>query len=421
VDNLTHTLVGLVAGEVIARSTADVPGGLAATARRSCLVTVAVIGSNLPDLDLVLTFGGFAPGKLGYLLHHRGHTHTIIGCLLLAALLYACVEVWARLRKAKLSRSDRIGIAGVALLAALLHLFMDWLNSYGVHPYWPFDNGWIYGDAVFIVEPLYWLSVAPLIFTLRSWPVRIVLSVALIAALGIGVFLNRGQLLWVAFMVLLAVVLLVLGKRCSARVASLASAAAMLSVTCVFVWSGRATARDIESMAAASFPGERTVDHVLTPIPTNPLCWSVLLIQTAGDRYIVRRGVVATVPSVLSAQRCPQLRLSQNITAPLQEVNVASSAGIRWLDAFSMSRSHLASIVNDSCEAFELMQFARAPFLAEEAHRRVLGDLRFDGEQGLGFAEIELSDPPPARCRFHVPWIPPRLALLKGPARSYIQ
>src|SRR5688572_32841257 len=114
-DNLTHTLIGFVAGDAIARSTADVPGGLSAATRRSYFVTVAAIGSNIPDLDLVLTYGGFAPGKLGYLLHHRGHTHTIIGVAVLAVLLYACAEVWARIRKHRLARADRMGIAGAAL------------------------------------------------------------------------------------------------------------------------------------------------------------------------------------------------------------------------------------------------------------------------------------------------------------------
>ena len=167
-DNLTHTLIGFVAGETIARCTADAPGGLSAATRRSYFVTVAAIGSNIPDLDLLLTYGGFAPGKVGYLLHHRGHTHTLIGCILLALLLHACVEIWAHWRKHKLSRSDRVGIAGVALLGALLHLFMDGLNSYGVHPYWPFENGWVYGDSVFIIEPLYWLSAIPLLFTAKT-------------------------------------------------------------------------------------------------------------------------------------------------------------------------------------------------------------------------------------------------------------
>jgi inner membrane protein len=35
---------------------------------------------------------------------------------------------------------------------------MDSLNVYGVHPLWPFDPNWYYGDLVFIVEPVFWIG-----------------------------------------------------------------------------------------------------------------------------------------------------------------------------------------------------------------------------------------------------------------------
>ena len=412
VDNLTHTLIGFVAGETIARCTADAPGGLSAATRRSYFVTVAAIGSNLPDLDLLLTYGGFAPGKVGYLLHHRGHTHTLIGCILLALLLHACVEIWAHWRKHKLSRSDRVGIAGVALLGALLHLFMDGLNSYGVHPYWPFENGWVYGDSVFIIEPLYWLSAIPLLFTAKTWLARIVLAIAGLTALGFGAYLNRELPLWVVGLVLFTVALLLLGKRSSPRGAALVSVTAMVAITAIFFSSGRITEHQVESLAATAFPGERTVDLVLTPLPTNPLCWDVLSIQTSDERYIIRHGVVATAPSILPAASCPRLSFGENQTAPMTPVQASSSPRVKWLGEFSMSRATLSSIPEQNCEAREFMQFARAPFAVERERRQVLGDLRFDREPELGFAEIELA-PPPQQCKFHVPWIPPRASLLR--------
>jgi inner membrane protein len=410
-DNLTHTLIGFVAGDAIARSTSDVPGGLSAETRRSCFVTVAAVGSNLPDLDLILTYGGFAPGKLGYLLHHRGHTHTIIGCMLMALLLYACAEWWAHLRKHELSRSDRVGIAGVALLGALLHLFMDGLNSYGVHPYWPFENSWIFGDAVFIIEPSYWLAAVPLMFTVRTWWARIVLAIAGLAALGIGAWLHREQPLWIAGIVLLTVTFLWLGRKGSPRIAALASITAMAAITVTFFFSARVTGRSVESLAATRFAGEEAVDQVLMPLPMNPLCWNVLLVQTSGGRYIVRTGVVATAPAILSAGNCPRLDVGENRTAPLTKVRSQSTARVEWQGEFSMDLAMLASIAGN-CEASRFMQFARVPFLVERGQRQVLGDLRFDREPELSFAEIELSSPPPQRCKFRVPWIAPRLSLL---------
>src|SRR5262245_49092048 len=79
-DNITHTIIGTLVGEVAARVA---PGGrstLPATTRRNLCVTLAAIGSNLPDADLMYSFFG---GKLNYLLQHRGYTHTILIALLL--------------------------------------------------------------------------------------------------------------------------------------------------------------------------------------------------------------------------------------------------------------------------------------------------------------------------------------------------
>jgi inner membrane protein len=414
VDNLTHTLIGFVAGDAIARCTADAPGGLSGATRRSCFVTVAAVASNIPDLDLVLTYGGFAPGKIGYLLHHRGHTHTLIGCILLALLLHACVEIWAHWRKHRLSRPDRIGIAACALLGAFLHIFMDGLNSYGVHPYWPFDNGWVYGDALFIIEPLFWLAALPLLFTAKTWLARIILSIAGFAALGIGAYLHRGLPLGVFGLVLLTVALLLLGKRCSPRGAALASVGAIAALTATFLVSGRITEHHLESLAATAFPGEQTIDRVLTPLPTNPLCWDVLWIRTSEERYIVRHGVVATAPAIVPAASCPRLSFGEDKTAPMTPVQAVSSPRVKWLGEFGMSLATLASTAMENCEAAEFMQFARAPFALERDRRQVLGDLRFDHEPELDFAEIEIASPP-RPCVFNVPWIPPRRSLLHEP------
>src|ERR1700753_2709646 len=169
-DNLTHSLIGMVAGEAVARLTPVSKGGLALETRRGLLVTLATVGGNLPDIDLVLTYRGFARDKLEYLLEHRGYTHTVLGCLVLATLMYLVVEGWARYRRLSMTRNDRLMLAAVAVFGTLLHLGMDALNSYGVHPLWPFYDGWIYGDLIFIVEPLYWLAVAPLFFVAKCLP-----------------------------------------------------------------------------------------------------------------------------------------------------------------------------------------------------------------------------------------------------------
>lgn len=89
-------------------------------------------------------------------------------------------------------------------------------------------------------------------------------------------------------------------------------------------------------------------------------------------------------------------------------VAVPGSPEVQWLGQFSMSASRLATLGADNCEAYEVLQFARAPFATEVGGRWVIGDLRFDREAGIGMSEIALSNLPPARCRYDVPWLPPR-------------
>ncbi len=82
-----------------------------------------------------------------------------------------------------------------------------------------------------------------------------------------------------------------------------------------------------------------------------------------------------------------------------------------------MPVDRLASLVAGNCEAFELMQFVRAPFATELDGQWVIGDLRFDRERALGMAEIGLAAQPANRCRYSVPWVPPRAALLERSQR----
>ena len=147
-DNLTHTLIGLIAGESIAHSTRAREPGLAPATRRGLFVALAAIGGNLPDLDLLYSYRGVphdTQSKLSYVLQHRGYTHTVVGCLILAVLLYAGAELWLRYRRVGVTRRDRLELAGMSMFGTFLHLGMDFLNSYGVYPFWPIKNGWFYG------------------------------------------------------------------------------------------------------------------------------------------------------------------------------------------------------------------------------------------------------------------------------------
>ena len=77
----------------------------------------------------------------------------------------------------------------------------------------------------------------------------------------------------------------------------------------------------------------------------------------------------------------------------------------------SSSCGEWRQIVANDCEAAAFMQFARVPWAMEETDRLIAGDLRYDREPTLGFAEIELKGA--TNCPAPQPWLPPRKYLLQ--------
>jgi inner membrane protein len=99
----------------------------------------AVIAANLPDIEI---FSGLS-GTAAYLDHHRGSSHAFIGVPVLALLLSGAIYVFS----GKFWRTFL-----VALTAMATHPLLDYMNTYGLRPYLPFDNTWYYGDLLFIFD-----------------------------------------------------------------------------------------------------------------------------------------------------------------------------------------------------------------------------------------------------------------------------
>lgn len=138
-DNLTHTLTGIALGQA----------GLKRKTRYAMLALV--VGSNLPDLDIVTA----ARGSINYLNYHRGITHSLVGLTALAALLAA--TIWLFARKTKPARhGPPLNVTWLFLvcwIATACHVLMDYTNSYGVRPFLPWSGRWIALDVVPIVDP----------------------------------------------------------------------------------------------------------------------------------------------------------------------------------------------------------------------------------------------------------------------------
>jgi inner membrane protein len=411
-DNVTHTLISVLVGESGARATADVHSGLPAGTRRNLMVSLMAVGGNLPDLDFL--YSAVTGDKLDYLLHHRGHTHTVLGALAAAALLLIATDVWLRWKRLTPTRPDRIVLLAIASAAPLLHIAMDSLNNYGVHPFWPFYNGWLYGDSVFIVEPLLWAAAAPLGFLLRKRLSRGLVLAALAGGVALVFLSGLVPIPLAAAFALFAASMLAAGRLTPPRTALTLALVVWLGVTTTFAAASQVAAERTQTLAAQHFPDAILNDHVLTPMPVNPLCWEIILIQSSGDALALRRGTFSLAPRWMSASRCATRGAPTVITAPLQRVQTRDDQELRWWGELVSSGSQLSGLFASDCRVAAFLRFARAPWLAFVDGHLVLGDLRYDNEANLGFAEIDLSANLVSCPKWVPQWTPPRRDLLSG-------
>ncbi|HYM12960.1 MAG TPA: metal-dependent hydrolase [Bryobacterales bacterium] len=133
-DNLTHTLTGVLLSRA----------GFNRRAPRATLALVLAV--NAPDIDIVSRW----QGSLAYLHYHRGATHSLLAAPVLAALVTGLVWLLSRGKKEKF----RWGWAYLASLTGVTsHVLMDFMNTYGIRPFWPWSGQWYSCDIEFIVDP----------------------------------------------------------------------------------------------------------------------------------------------------------------------------------------------------------------------------------------------------------------------------
>jgi len=156
--------------------------------RRAAYATLTmVVAAEFPDIDTLWSLRG----PVDSFQHHRGITHTFLGLPFEAALIVAAVYGGHRWRVARAAKSAaarppdpsrvarpltaapvRWGVLyGLALVALLSHLLLDYTNNYGLRPFFPFDDRWFAASIVFIFDPAIFVLlliglVAPALFGL---------------------------------------------------------------------------------------------------------------------------------------------------------------------------------------------------------------------------------------------------------------
>jgi len=382
VDNITHSLVGATLAELA------LPDHATPAQRRTFFVT-GILAANLPDADLLYT--RITPPPLGSLLHHRGHTHTLGGLVALALLFGIAALLPSVRRTIEPVRGRWWTLVAVGLVS---HLVLDSWNSYGVHPFWPFDTHWFYGDSIFIADPWIWLFLG----VAAALNIRKRTGGALLAAALVLIVAGAG---WRDVIPVPAVVALALGALLLTLVqhrwpARRRSAAAVtltaLYVAAMFGARERVRSRVLATSAPSVF-GSRIVDVVLSPEPANPFCWSVLSIASSASADVIEstRGTA----SVIGATGCGE-----------------HESTIAWEPTIRQSLSALRERYARDCWTRAWLQFGRAPELRSDG----IGDLRYGSAEG-GFTWMPLRAIGDGACPANLTrWTPPRTDLLGAPS-----
>lgn len=222
-DNVCHTLVGAALGEAGLERLS--PRGNAAL----------MIAANIPDLDALVFLTGTPSVSF-----RRGWTHGVLAQALLPVLLTGAIVLfdrWRRSRRGTARGARPLPLLALCYIGVFSHMFLDYLNNYGIRLLMPFSGRWFYGDAVFIVDPWLWL------------------------VLGAGIAWAR--------------------RRLSVRPARVA-----LALACIYIagmlWlamSSRAVVLEAWTMAHGEAPRALMVG----PVPINPLQKQIIV--DAGDHY----------------------------------------------------------------------------------------------------------------------------------------
>lgn len=112
------------------------------------------MAQSIPDIDFV---AGFWLDTADNLLAHRGFTHSLLFCVLVALLCAYLAERWHRPHNISFSRW-LLFFGGVVFI----HIFIDAFNNYGVGWFEPFSKQRIAFNTIYVADPFFsfWPGIA---------------------------------------------------------------------------------------------------------------------------------------------------------------------------------------------------------------------------------------------------------------------
>ncbi|MCM3900510.1 MAG: metal-dependent hydrolase [Pyrinomonadaceae bacterium] len=350
-DNLTHSLVGLVASK-------------AGLERLSPGATVlCILAANAPDSDIVTLIGG----RWSFLHYHRGITHSILGSIILALTLplifYLGDCLIARIR----ARQPAVKLKGLLIASVLVtatHPLMDWTNNYGLRPFLPWSSQWYYGDFVFIIDPFLWMILGGACFLLTSksklqlgiWLLLALLLTYLVITVPGRQGLDQPTVLR-AIWILVLIGLMVSFKLGAAQRWGSRIALAALVLVAVY-WGSLASLHwfamneaTIEARAIVNQHGESITDIAAMPTLANPFRWSCV-VETENAAYRFELSLAGNHSGL--SQLIRHERADTSDSPPVEQALLDERARI-FLD---FARFPVARVVGADCMTQTLVQLA---------------------------------------------------------------
>lgn len=362
-DNLTHAL----AGAALSRAGLD---------RTTPLATATlVVAANAPDVDVL----AYARGEYFALAFRRGITHGLPAMAVLPALVAGAVlawDRWVRRRRSPGAAAARPGaVLALSYLGALTHPVLDWMNTYGMRWWLPFDGTWTYGDALFIIDPWLWLLFGGAAALggphgrRRAWAWSL-LALAASAAVLAGPVPAAAKATWAGMAALVAGIAALdtpRNVRGRLRMARILGATALLYVG-LMVAAAPAAERDVRAAAAELAP----VDVMVAPLPAHPLAGEVVVATREG--YVPGEHLWNGDPSVRlrPGSAVPRLELAPGVDAERGRQAATAAEG--------------------APEARWYLTWSRYPFVRVEetpgGWRVAIRDARYSGRGGGGLAGL---------------------------------
>jgi inner membrane protein len=346
-DNLTHSLLGAAIAEVYVEKKFKQSGF---RPPKNIFYFFSIFANNCPDLDLL--FGLIDNSSLGYMLNHRGWTHTVVGTIPQIFLLMGLAWAWLRFLRQDLM----VYLKDIFLLIFLgmqAHMILDFFNSYGVHPWSPFNNSWYYLDSIFIIEPLLWLALISIWVPLWKW--RLLLLFPPVAAYAFGWWNQFVPTVVVLVAVIFASFAFNL-QRYLLKVHRGAMGLFLFFAVVLTFWSSQHWARLRIIDELAKNPSQKTLDLVLFSLPSNPTCWFFLAPQILESKYSVIHGSIALFGNSRDCKSWPRKDAVQPVGGE------QTALGELWIhQRWQASLADLQPLLA-RCDVQAWLQFARVPY-----------------------------------------------------------